>query len=131
MTREEKVNVVLAFLGPLIFDDEAGKPGEPVQITFQSARRAVMKVGDGEPQTLQFESPFLLRWALDQFVEYNADHECKDWECCVHEQCDEADFEEKNGDVVYDPELVENHIYHSIRFCEDLIDGYPKNNASI
>ncbi len=124
MTREEKIKYAMAFLAPLLFEKEFQEPSEPVQITLTSSLRAEMKIGDGEPQTIKFGAPFHLHYAIHQFVEYNADHERKDWECCVHEQYEEEGFEKMNGNIVYDPELVPDHIYHSIHFCRELIEGY-------
>jgi hypothetical protein len=126
MTREEKIHAAMAFFAPLLFEKGDQASCEPVQITFPSSRRAEVKIGDGVPQTVKFEEPSLLHYALDQFVEHNADHECDDWECLVHEECEECDFEMEGGDVKYDPELIPDHIYHSIVFCQELIEDYSK-----
>jgi hypothetical protein len=127
MTREEKIHAAMAFLGPLLFEAGDEAPCEPIQITFLSPHQAEMKVGNGEPQTTKFDEPPLLHYAIDQFVGYNTGHECEDWENSVGEEHEEDAYEkEENGDIKYDPELIPDHIYHSIVFCQELIDGYPK-----
>jgi hypothetical protein len=126
MTREEKINTVLAFLAPLLFEKEFQVPGEPVRITFPSAHKADIENPDGTIHTVKFGLPFCLYDALHQIVDYNITEECKDWERCVHENYEEDMFEEVNGDIVYDPELVVDHIYHHLHFCEELIEGYFK-----
>jgi hypothetical protein len=126
MTKEEKIKYAMAFLAPLLFEKEFQVPGDPVQITFPSSLQAEIKVGDGEPQTVKFGLPFRLHDALHQIVDYHITEECKDWERCVHENSEEDMFEEVDGDIVYDPELVADHIYHHLRFYEELIEDYFK-----
>ncbi len=124
MTREEKIKFAMAFLAPLLFEKEFQGPNEPVQITFTSSLGAEVKRGDNEPEAIRFGTPFRLHDVIRNIAEYNADGECKHWEEMVADQHEEEDFEEVDGDIKYDPELIPDHIYHSIVFCRELVEDY-------
>ncbi len=125
MTREEKIKYAMAFLAPLLFEKEFQGPSEPVQITFHSSLGAEIKIGGGEPQKVEFGLPFRLQDAIRNFVDYSIDTEYDDWQCYVDEQYEKDELEEDGeGGIKYDPELVTNHIYHSIHFCQELIEDY-------
>jgi hypothetical protein len=126
MTKEEKIRYALAFLAPLLFENRHDPANKPIRITFSSSHKAEIENPDGTTQIVKFELPFRLYDALHQIVDYNITEECKDWERCVHEEYEEDMFEEVEGDIVYDPELVADHVYHHLHFCEELIEGYFK-----
>ena len=123
MTREEKINTLLAFLAPLLFEGKNEEDSAP-QITILSATE--VHVNEFPGVQLAVHKEFVdnpLQDALREIVDQNIAEEQKHWEGCVHEQHEDEDIEDINGNIVYDQELVADHIYHSLRFCSELIEG--------
>ena len=123
MTREEKIHAVLAFLAPLIYNEQQEKSGPAPQVTFLSATE--VQIDEFPGQKLAVNKVFdnnILHNVLREIVNYGIDDERKDWECCVEELCEKDEYEEVDGDIKYDDELVVAHIYHSLRFCDELIE---------
>ena len=123
MTREEKINVLLALLAPIICEwQDENYDGPAPQVAFLSANEVQIEEFPGKhlPVNKKFDSN-VLRNVLNDIVQYNISEEAKDWECCVQEQYEESEYEVIDGDVKYDEALVPAHVYHSIRFCAELI----------
>ena len=122
MTREEKINMLLAFLAPLLFAGKNEDDSAP-QITFLSATEVQIDEFPGVKLVINKElTDNPLRDAFQKIANYSIAEEQKHWECCVHEQCEEKDFDEIDGEVVYNRELVPDHIYHSLRLCCEMIE---------
>lgn len=116
--------MVLCFLAPILFENRADNEVQPITITFPSIDKVEYHPdckGLGATQLITFNGSNPLRAALEQIVEYSIEVEQDDWESCVREMCDEEDFKKVDGSVDYDPELVMNHIYHSLRLVEVLL----------
>jgi hypothetical protein len=131
MTKEEKINVLPGFLAPLLFEgrnEGPNGPDEPVRITFPSTDRVEYPdlQGLGTTQVVTFIGMNPLHGRLEQIVNYGITAEREHWERCVREQREaEEELEAMDDDIVYDKKLIANHIYHSLCFCKELIEGYP------
>lgn len=126
MTKEEKINMALAFLAPILFEGRETTDDIAPQVTFLSSNEVQIDECPGillATNKVYPENP--LADTLKKIVDHNITEERKHWECCVHEDYKETEYQIIDGGVKYDPNLVADHAYHSIHLCSELIDKDP------
>jgi hypothetical protein len=128
MTKEQKIDLLLAFLAPLIFEGKKEETDAAPQITFLSATGVQIEEFPGLhlPVNKEYTANPLKTW-LEAIVNYNYGDERKNWEeCCADEDPDE---DMDIGDT-YDPTLCPGHIYHTIYQLNDLIENTREQQGS-
>lgn len=121
MTKEQKIDMLLAFLAPIIFEGKDENTESAPQITFLSSTEVQIEEFPGKQLPVNKEyhdNP--LKESLEKIVNYDDADERKNWEeCCAEEPEDEnIDFEN-----TYIPTVCPDHIYHTIRQLGDLIES--------
>lgn len=135
MTKEQKIDMLLAFLTPIIFDDKDEGTESAPQITFLSDTEVQIEEFPGKQLPVNKVYPNNpLKKMLEKIVNYNLRDERKNWEECCLEK-----LEDENIDLedIYIPTLCWDHIYHTVHQLEDLIkdisesiEGATKNDYS-
>lgn len=129
MTKEQKIDMLLAFLAPIIFEGKDENAETAPQITFLSANEVQIGGFAGEQLPVNKVYPDNpLKEYLEKIVNYNHADERKNWEeCCVEEE-DIEELEEEGIDLENDyiPTLCPDHIYHTINKLGDLIETVTK-----
>lgn len=123
MAKEQKIDMLLAFLAPIIFEGRDKDTESAPQITFLSATEVQIEEFPGQQLPVNKEYPNNpLKKSLEKIVNYNHADERKNWE----ESCEE-ELEDENIDLenTYIPTLCPNHIYHTIRQLEEFIEDIP------
>ncbi|MDR1501801.1 MAG: hypothetical protein LBT43_05035 [Prevotella sp.] len=121
MNRETKINILIVALAELIAQGrtEEEKYKFAPQITFLSKSEVQFKEFPGKqrPTNRVFENNPLLP-LLKQVVDYYIDDEQKHYQECLFEEAPEAAEAFEEG--IYNSEVIPGHIYHIIRFCQEL-----------
>lgn len=129
MTREQKIDTLLAFLAPLIFEGKNNETAPAPQITFFSATEVQIEEFPGTllPVNKEYtDNP--LKELLEKIADYNDRDERKNWEeCCLEEGFtgnDETDLED-----TYNPLFCPDHIYHTIRQLQELSEDSKQEES--
>lgn len=120
MTKKQKIDMLLAFLAPIIFDGKDEDTDSSPQIAFLSATKVQIEEFPGKQLPVNKVYPDNpLKKMLEKIVNYNLRDERKNWEECCLEK-----LEDENIDLedTYIPTLCSDHIYHTVHQLEDLIE---------
>lgn len=123
MTKEQKIDMLVSMLAPLIFEGKNVDIDSAPQITFLSATEVQLDEFPGIQLPVNKEySDNPLKKLLEEIVNYTCADERKNWEeCCIDECLD------KNIDIedTYIPSLSPGHIYHTIHQLQELTENVP------
>ncbi|MDR1504565.1 MAG: hypothetical protein LBT43_19125 [Prevotella sp.] len=123
MDKETKINILIAALAHLIAQGRSGN--EEYQNTptlqFLSPCEAQFSVSPGQqlPMKIEMKGNPLFDM-LRQVVDYHIYDERRCYFECLYEE-DEQAAEAFDKQDIYDPDTVPGHIYHILRYCQDLI----------
>jgi len=126
MTKEQKINMLLAFLAPIVFEGKDENIETAPQITFLSANEVQIEEFPGEQLPVNRVYPDNpLKEYLEKIVNYNHADERNNWEECCAEEYDVEELEEEGIDLDNDyiPTLCSDHIYHTISQLGNLIES--------
>lgn len=128
MTKEQKIDMLLAFLAPIIFEGKDEDTESAPQITFLSAAEVQIEEFPGKQLPVNKEYPDNpLKKILEKIVNYDHVDERKNWE----ESCAE-ELEDENIDLenTYTSTLCPDHIYHTIYQLQELIEDYKQTESN-
>lgn len=130
MTKEQKIDMLLAFLAPIIFEGKDKDTESAPQITFLSATEVQIEEFPGEQLPVNKVYPDNpLKESLEKIVNYNHADERKSWqEYCLEEgflNNDETDLKD-----TYNPDFCSDHIYHTIHQLQELIEDCKQVESS-
>lgn len=129
MTKEQKIDMLLAFLAPIILEGKDENTETAPQITFLSANEVQIEEFPGKQLPInKVYSDNPLKEHLEKIVNYNHADERKNWEESCAEECSVEELEEEGIDLENDyiPTLCSDHIYHTINQLGDLIESVTK-----
>lgn len=128
MTKEQKIDMLLAFLAPIIFEGKGEDTESAPQITFLSATEVQIEEFPGKQLPVNKEYPDNpLKESLEKIVNYDHADERKNWE----ESCaEELEDENINLESTYIPTLCPDHIYHTIYQLQELIEDCKQTESS-
>lgn len=120
MTKEQKIDMLLAFLAPIIFEGKDEDTESAPQITFLSATEVQIEEFPGKQLPVNKEYPDNpLKKILEKIVNYDHADERKNWEECCAEELEDENIDLEN---TYIPTLCPDHIYHTIWQLGEFID---------
>lgn len=120
MTKEQKIDMLLAFLAPIIFEGKDEDTESAPQITFLSATEVQIEEFPGKQLPVNKEYPDNpLKKILEKIVNYDHADERKNREECCAEKLEDESIDLEN---TYIPTLCPDHIYHTIWQLGEFID---------
>lgn len=124
MTKEQKTDMLLAFLAPIIFEGKDENTESAPRIAFLSATEVQIEEFPGKQLPVNKEYPDNpLKKILEKIVNYNHADERKNWEECCAEELEDENIDFGN---TYIPTLCKDHIYHTIRQLGDFTENIPE-----
>lgn len=125
MTKEQKIDMLLAFLAPIIFDGKDEGTESAPQITFLSDTEVQIEEFPGKQLPVnKVYSDNPLKESLEKIVNYNYPNERKSWEECYFEELEDDDIDLEE---TYIPTLCSDHIYHTVHQLGDLIEDISES----
>lgn len=127
MNKETLIDIFLAFLAPVINPEheEIEKPAPQVAFLSSTEVQLCEAAGQMLPTNKVFECNKLVQ-VLYRLYSYDYEAEEAHYAMCLYEDLGDEEgeaFEERNE---YDPKLLSDHIYHSLRYIKELVESYKE-----
>jgi|GEM_PF-3252614 hypothetical protein len=128
MEKEQLINNLLAFLAPVINKNEDLNE-LPSSINILSRNEVQVRETPGHlPTNIVFENiPFAgVLWKL---VRYDFESEFNNYLECLSDEGYDTEAEALEDKDIYNPELLPDHIYHSLRYVEEMLLCYERESG--